>query len=147
MSKKGLSITPAEYELLTGSKLHKELSKKNKYRNQKTIIGNIQFDSKKEAQRFAELLTLYNLRAITDLRLQERIALQGSYKSPAGELVRGIDYVADFTYISGSVKIIEDVKSDITAKNPTYIQKVKMLKNKIQSENLNWKFFENNKRG
>ena len=147
MSKRGLSITPEEYELLTGSKLHKELSKKNKYRNQKTSVGSIQFDSKKEAQRYAELITLYNLRAITDLRLQERIALQGSYKSPAGELMRGYTYVADFTYISGGVKIIEDVKSDITIKNPDYILKIKMLKNKIQSENLNWKFVENNKRG
>lgn len=67
---------------------------------------------------------------IKNLKLQEHFQLQGTFKTPEGETVRGIEYIADFTYQRGNEKVIEDVKSEITRKNPVYIMKRKMMAEK-----------------
>ena len=88
----------------------------NKYHNQKTKIGDMVFDSKKEANRFQELKLLERGGVISDLKTQVRFLIcpkEGGNK-------RARYYVADFVYTEGSKTIIEDVKSEITRKNAVY---------------------------
>lgn len=81
----------------------------NKYRNIKTMVGDLKFDSKKEAARYAVLKLLERGNVISELNLQVAFVLApaivlGGRKKPA------LRYVADFTYIENGKQIIEDVK-------------------------------------
>lgn len=83
-----------------------------KYRNQRTKLDGIVFDSKAEANRYAELKLRERIGDIRDLRLQSRIKLFGKNGEPLkGPSGRALCYVADFDYITkdGAV-IVEDVK-------------------------------------
>lgn len=75
----------------------------NKYRNKKTIIDGIQFDSKKEAKVYQQYKLLERAGEIKDLKLQPRYELQPSFKKN-GKTYRRIDYFADLSYF--------DVKND-----------------------------------
>ena len=81
----------------------------NKYKNKKTIIDGIEFDSKAEAKRFCELRLLEKARKIKDLTLQPCFILQPSFKKN-GKTYRKIEYIADFQYEENGKIIIEDVK-------------------------------------
>ena len=110
--------------------------RKNKYSNQHATRSGIKFDSKKEANRYDELMLMLQSGDIYDLRLQVDFTLQEAYTTPAGERVRAIRYRADFTYweISTGAEspefIIEDVKSKGTVTQP-YLMKKKMLKARL----------------
>lgn len=83
----------------------------SKYRNKKTVINNIVFDSKLEALRYAELKMLEKARVIRDLELQPKFVLQESFRHN-NKTHRAIAYIADFKYFDleeGKV-IVEDVK-------------------------------------
>ena len=82
----------------------------NKYRNRKTIVDGIKFDSKAEAKRYIELKLLQKNGLITNLQLQPRFELQPGYKNNKGENIRAITYKADFSYIENGKMIVEDVK-------------------------------------
>lgn len=88
----------------------------SKYHNVKTISHGIQFDSKKEANRYNELLILQNCGCISGLELQKRFEICPK----KNENKRARFYVADFVYKENGKRIIEDVKSPITRKNPVY---------------------------
>lgn len=88
----------------------------NKYHAKKTELNGIIFDSKKEACRYAELLVLEKSGAITSLELQKKFEIVPKTK----KVRRSRFYVADFVYIKDGRKIIEDVKSPVTKKNPVY---------------------------
>ena len=81
----------------------------NKYKNKKTIIDGIEFDSKAEAKRFCELRLLEKARKIKDLTLQPCFILQSSFKKN-GKTYRKIEYIADFQYEENGKVIVEDVK-------------------------------------
>jgi hypothetical protein len=88
----------------------------------------IRFDSRKEANRYRELIELQKASQISNLRLQVHYTLQGAFMTPKGEKVKGIEYIADFTYTTKDGEfVIEDVKSDSTKKNPVYRMKRKMM--------------------
>ena len=118
--------------------------KGSKYGNEKTVIDNIKFDSKHEAERYCQLKLLQRAGVIRDLELQkEFILIPAQYKSEErygknGKRLkdkqilveRKVSYFADFTYIeveSGQM-IVEDAKSEITRTDKTYILKRKMLR-------------------
>lgn len=88
----------------------------NKYHNVKTLYDGIRFDSRKEADRYAELKILLQAGKISNLKLQVRFEI--CPKKYANKRARF--YVADFVYEQEGHKIIEDVKSPITRKNPVY---------------------------
>lgn len=71
----------------------------NKYRNRKTIVDRITFDSKAEANRYIELKMLEKSGYIKQLKLQPKFELQPKYKNNKGETIRAITYKADFSYI------------------------------------------------
>ena len=88
-----------------------------KYFNQPTEYNGIRFDSKKEANRYADLLPLERAGEIADLKLQPRFALiiNGtpvrirSAKRPKGTACR---YTADFQYtdLRTGNTVVEDTK-------------------------------------
>jgi len=81
----------------------------SKYRNIKTEIDGIKFDSKKEGKRYKELLILEQAKVIQDLRLQVPYQLIQPMKIN-GQHQRAILYIADFVYKQDGKEIIEDVK-------------------------------------
>lgn len=85
--------------------------RKNKYGNNRTAVHDTLFASKKEANRYQELLLLARAGKISDLILQPAFVLQESF-SYGGRTYRKIEYVADFHYTDNSNgrAIIEDTK-------------------------------------
>lgn len=82
-----------------------------KYRNKKTIIDGITFDSKAEAKRYKELKLMEQAGLIKSLALQPKFLLQDNFKYN-GKTYRKIEYIADFSYtdVTTNKVIIEDVK-------------------------------------
>lgn len=91
-----------------------------KYRNKKTSIGGITFDSAKEARRWQELLLLQRAGQITDLTRQKRHRL-----IVEGKLI--CTYISDASYIENGVEVDEDTKSPVTRKLPVYRLKAKLF--------------------
>lgn len=95
---------------------------KSKYRNIKTVVDGITFDSKKEAKRYTELRMMEKAGEIENLEIQFKFNLSINKITVCA-------YVADFIYDKkNKVNIIEDVKSEITRKNPVYRIKKKLMK-------------------
>lgn len=117
---KGLRLTPEQYAHLTQRKPMAGVDIDKVHRAK---FGNVKvdgFDSKKEARRYEDLLTLERAGKIAGLARQVPFAC----------VVNGIhvcDYVADFTYVDGARKVVEDVKSDATRKLPVYRLKRKLV--------------------
>lgn len=97
--------------------------KRSKYGAVKTTFLGIKFDSKLEARRYHELLTLQKIGVISDLKVHEPFTVIPS--QPPHE--RATKYVADFTYREHGELIVEDTKSAATAKNKDYIMKRKLM--------------------
>ena len=91
---------------------------KSKYNNEKTIVDNIRFDSKKESLRWLELKLLEKNGVIKNLERQKRFELIPRQEDENGKvLFRPVVYKADFTYTDCKTreKIIEDVKGFATS--------------------------------
>ncbi|MST70664.1 DUF1064 domain-containing protein [Mogibacterium kristiansenii] len=97
-----------------------------KYHNRKTIVNGHTFDSKKEANRYSELLLLERAGAIHDLRTQVKYVLIPSQRSKeTGKVIeRECSYKADFVYTEGGETVVEDVKGYRTKE---YIIKRKLM--------------------
>lgn len=106
----------------------------SKYQNKKTVINGIEFDSRKEANRYRDLLLLQRVGAIQHLRRQVRYELIPAqyetvkdFKTGKPKRVcieRGCDYVADFVYQKDEQTVVEDVKG---VRPPVYIVKRKLM--------------------
>lgn len=90
----------------------------SKYRNIKTVIDGVTFDSKKEAARYQQLKLLERAGEIRHLTLQPRFPLDVNGKHIC-------DYVADFTYIdqASGKSVTEDAKG---MRTPVYKLKKKL---------------------
>ena len=117
--------------------------KYKKYKNKKTVVDGITFDSKKEADRYQELLPLQRAGVITDLELQKPFVLipaqyetvetgefykigkkKGQPKTKRVCLEQPVKYIADFCYKRNGVLIIEDTKG---MRTHDYIIKRKLM--------------------
>lgn len=94
-----------------------------KYNNRKTVVDGITFDSCREANRYIELKTLQKAGFISNLKLQQKFLIVPK----EGNNSRARFYIADFTYTENGVEVIEDVKSEITRKNPVYTLKKALM--------------------
>lgn len=94
-----------------------------KYNNTKTEVDGIKFDSKKESIRYQELSMLEKVGVIQNLERQKRFQVVPKTKDE-----RAVFYIADFVYMQDGKLIAEDVKSDATRKDKTYIIKRKLFK-------------------
>jgi hypothetical protein len=113
-----------EYRELVGLE-----AKPNKYHAHKTTIQGMTFDSKKEAGRYLVLNQMSKDGLITDLVCQPsfKFLIDGGVLryTPSN---RAVKYIADFQYTLNGERIVEDVKSPVTASLPAYkLKKALML--------------------
>ena len=92
----------------------------NKYRNRKTEVFGILFDSKHEAGQYIILKTRLDAGEITDLHCQVQYACDVN-----GQHV--CNYFADFTYLENGELVVVDAKSEATRKDKTYRIKKKLV--------------------
>ena len=83
----------------------------SKFHNQKVKVNGKTFDSKKEANRYCELIRMEQAGLIKDLETQKKFLLLDSFRKN-GKTYKQINYYADFVYTSVYEKktIVEDVK-------------------------------------
>ena len=86
----------------------------SKYNAKKTVVDGIEFDSAKEAKRYAKLRALEDAGKIQGLCLQMPFELLPSFESD-GVKYRGMKYVADFVYYRDGKVVVEDCKGFKTA--------------------------------
>lgn len=103
---------------------HQDAPKENKYHAEKDRRGDIQFDSRREARRYDELLLMEQSGLIADLRLQVKYELIPTQKKPDGKTERGVSYIADFVYEQDGKTVVEDAKGHRT---PEYVIKRKLM--------------------
>lgn len=95
----------------------------SKYHAKKTTIDGIEFDSAKEAKRYAKLRDMERAGKIQGLRLQVPFELVPSFECD-GVKYRGMKYVADFVYYRDGKQVVEDTKG---AKTREYLMKKKLM--------------------
>ena len=95
-----------------------------KYHAKKTELDGITFDSRKEAQRYAELKLLERSGAIHNLRRQVRYELIPAQKKDGKTIERACHYIADFVYEENGKTVVEDVKGYRTKE---YVLKRKLM--------------------
>jgi hypothetical protein len=99
----------------------------SKYGNRKTTLNGVEFDSHKEAQRYAQLRLLERAGRITNLRCQVKYILIPAQRDEKGKLLeRECSYVADFVYFDLTLgrEVVEDAKGYRT---DTFKLKKKMM--------------------
>lgn len=94
----------------------------SKYKNIKTTIDGITFDSKKEAIHYVYLKNLEKQGVITDLQRQTKIDFKVNGK-------KIFTYKPDFEYNDEFGHHIVDVKSPATEKNAVFRLKRKLIEN------------------
>jgi hypothetical protein len=116
-----------------------------KYNNKKVVIDNIEFDSKKEGQRYLVLRDAEARGEISELKLQPKFELIPSIKEDYIKHLKtkdkietrtvqlAITYKADFQYKKNDKVVVEDVKA---SPNMAALDKAFLLKEKL----FRWKF-------
>jgi hypothetical protein len=92
------------------AKEYRQQFTKNKYHAQKTEVGGITFDSKKEAKDGLKLQQLASTGVISNLQRQVKFVLQEGYRNSQGKAIRPICYIADFVYERDGKKYVQDSK-------------------------------------
>lgn len=109
----------AAYDRRKATQTPREPERRAKYRNTKVEVDGQKFDSKKEAARWQKLQLLEAAGHIQDLRRQVAFEL-----APAvvldGRKKPALRYFADLVYMEDGLLVVEDVKSEITRKNPVH---------------------------
>nr|DAU32003.1 MAG TPA: Endonuclease [Caudoviricetes sp.] len=102
-----------------------------KYHNTKTVADGIKFDSKLEAERYAQLKILERAGVIRALELQPSFDLLPSFRKN-GKTWRKTVYKADFRYIlaKDDSYIIEDVKGSTAVITDVFRLKQKLFEYK-----------------
>lgn len=110
----------------------------NKYKAIKTCVNGIEFDSRKEARRYQELMLLQKAGRIRKLERQVKFVLiptqyeitvrygkKGQRLKDRQKLLeRELAYIADFVYEENGKKVVEDTKG---IKTKDYIIKRKLM--------------------
>ena len=97
------------------------LARESKYKNKKTEYNGFEYDSKKEANRAAELDLMVKAGVIS--HLERQVSYVFSHHG-----VKICTYKCDFQYARDGRTVVEDVKSDYTRKMPLYRIKRKLMK-------------------
>lgn len=108
---------------------------RSKYKNTKTVIDGISFDSRQEGQFYELLKRMKAEEEIQNFELQPRFELMPKFKY-FGETKRKTEYVADFLiyHLDGTEEII-DIKGMATE---TALLKRKMMQYKYPGLKLTW---------
>ncbi len=114
--------------LLSSTDVPDEKKRKSKYGNIVVETDDMKFDSKKEERHYRKLKVMERAGLIKDLQHHVVFELAPSVKySIAPKAKPAIRYEADFVYIKDGKKVVEDVKSEQTAKNQVYILKKHLM--------------------
>lgn len=108
----------------------KQQPKENKYHAQKTEVGGITFDSKKESKDWQQLCLLEASGAISNLRRQVPFVLQEAYTNNQGKKIRPILYLADFVYEKDGKKYVQDSKGGKATQTDVFKLKRKIFEYK-----------------
>ena len=96
----------------------------SKYHSTPTEVNGIRFDSKREANRWAELRILERAGKIQKLKRQVKYLLIPSQYRDGKCIEREATYIADFVYIKDGHLVVEDCKGFRT---PEYRLKRKLM--------------------
>ena len=96
-----------------------------KYRNKKTEVDGILFDSKREANRFLVLKGMEESGEISHLERQKKFILIKGDRWSDGKKHRDTAYIADFVYFKDGKVVVEDSKGFRT---PVYKLKKELMK-------------------
>ena len=99
----------------------------SKYGAKKTTFQGMEFDSKREAERFAQLRFMQMGRIISDLKCQVKFELIPCQRDESGKIIeRSVSYIADFVYtdLKTGQKVVEDAKG---CRTKEYIIKRKLM--------------------
>ena len=101
----------------------------SKYHNLKTEVNGIVFDSKREAERYRQLLLMIKVGLIKDLKRQVKYCLIPTIEGEGRKVrQRAVYYIADFTYYEKDgdrwSRVVEDVKG---VKTDVYKLKKKLM--------------------
>ncbi len=96
----------------------------SKYHSTPTEVNGIRFDSKREANRWAELRILERAGKIQKLKRQVKYLLIPSQYRDGKCIEREASYIADFVYIKDGHLVVEDCKGFRT---PEYKIKRKLM--------------------
>ena len=99
---------------------------RTKYGAVKIEINGRRFDSRKEGDRYRDLLLLEAAGEIHCLELQPRYELQAAFNH-RGTKYRAISYTADFRYWEKGDLVVEDVKSPPTRRKTDYVIRKKLF--------------------
>lgn len=97
---------------------------RSKYHSKKVTVDGVEFDSRKEAHRYTELLLLERAGAIQGLQRQVKFELIPSQRYDGKVIERTCHYVADFVYQENGNTVVEDTKGFRTK---DYIIKRKLM--------------------
>lgn len=105
--------------------VNKKGFKRSKYGSKKTTVGDIVYDSRKEAARGEALSNMKNVKYLVR---QKKFRLIDPFEY-RGQKIRETCWIADFYYYDEEIKewVAEDVKSEITRKNAEYRIKKKLF--------------------
>ena len=128
--------------------MRRRMKGRKKLNNKSITIDGIEFDSKKEGDRYCELKLMQRAGAITDLELQKRYELipaqyetvetgeyykvgakKGQPKTKQVCVEQSVVYIADFVYKKNGQTVVEDVKGFRDASSASYAKFV--LKRKM----------------
>ena len=96
----------------------------SKYRNRKTTVDGVTYDSAKEARRGAELRLMERAGLISDLCAQVRYELIPAQKRNGKVAERPVYYIADFVYRENGETVVEDAKG---MRTKDYVIKRKLM--------------------
>jgi hypothetical protein len=102
-----------------------------KYHNVKTTVEGIEFDSRAEANRYAELRLMEKAGEIRELRRQVTFVLAPAIRVVTSTRTKpALRYIADFTYLDlkHDRYVVEDVKSAPTAQKEAFRIKLHLMK-------------------
>ena len=114
--------------------LRTQRKKPNKYNARKTVMFGHEFDSKREADVYLELLAQKQAGEIVRIGFQPQYTLLEGFKDNTGKKQKPITYTADFfvTYADGHSEVIE-VKGMRTR---DYLLRKKLFLYKMRDENI-----------
>lgn len=102
--------------------------KSGKIPHVKVKVGDIEFDSIGEHDRYIELLLLQKAGVISDLECHPSYEVLPKQETPAGKQnFRNVIYTPDFRYKRDGEVIVEEVKSVFSRKEKDYVLRRKML--------------------
>ncbi|MCU4617845.1 DUF1064 domain-containing protein [Acinetobacter pittii] len=125
-----MSIADYRSKVTRASKKEKLKGKRNKFNASKIKLDGMTFDSNKEFKRYIELKAMqqraeiFNLQHHTKFELAPKTKFEGEKRTKPA-----LRYYADFTYfMADGVYVVEDVKSVVTRKLPSYRNKKHLMK-------------------